>query len=132
MSVWKDIHDRSNGKAIRKEDQQIRLEIKEFKKKAKDAAKRYVEEYIDAMFDAGCSVKDIQDQYECDFMDIETYNIVQEMEKGDQDRFWDLQEQFWDLDEEYDLGEEVDLEDYAQGMLKHFANTMISALKEDE
>ena len=77
-------------------------------------------------------MKDIQDQYEWDLMDVETDYIVQEMEKNDQNRFWQLQDHFWDLDEEFDLGEEVDLEDYAQGMLKHFANKLIPALKDDE
>ena len=54
MSVWSNIHKRSNGNTVRKEDQLIGLEIKELKQKVKVAAKQYVEEYIDAMFDAGC------------------------------------------------------------------------------
>ncbi len=131
MSIWADIHRRSTGEQVRKEDQQIGLEIKELKQKVKAAAKQYVEEYIEAMFDAECTVKDIQDQYEWDLMDVETDYIVQRMEKVDQDRFWELQDHFWDLDEEFDLGEDVDLEDYAQGMLKHFANKLIPALKDD-
>ena len=129
MSVWREMHKRSNGEAIRKEDQQIGLEIKELKQKVKEAAKQYVEEYIDAMFEAEYTVKGIQDQYQWAFMDVETYYIVDRMEKVDQDRFWEIQDHFWDLDEEFDLGEEVDLEDYAQCMLDHFADKLISELK---
>ena len=132
MSIWTDIQKRSSGETVRKEDQQIRLEIKEFKQKVKEAAKQYVEEYIDAMFDSGSSVKEIQDHYEIALMDVETYWIVERLEKDERERFWDLNEQFWDLDEEYNLGEEIDLEDYAQRMLKHFANTLIPALKEEK
>ena len=131
MSIWSDMQDRSSGETVRKEDQQIGLEIKEIKQKVKSAAKQYVEGYIDAMFDSGSSVKEIQEQQKWDFMDVETYHIVDRMEKVDQDRFWELQDHFWDLDEEYNLGEEIDLEDYAQGMLKHFANKLIPALKEE-
>lgn len=131
MSIWSEIQDRSSGDKVRKEDQQIRQEIQDFKKKIKDAAKHYVEEYIDAMFDSGCTVKEIQNQYEVDLMDVETYWIVERLEKDDRERFWDLNEQFWNLDEEYNLGEESDLEDYAQRMLKHFADTLIPALKEE-
>ena len=132
MSIWSDIQKRSSGETVREEDQQVRQEIQDFKKKIKEAAKYYVEEYIDAMFDSGYSVKEIQDHYEVALMDVETYWIVERLEKEDRERFWDLNEQFWDLDEEYGLGEEIDLEDYAQGMLKHFADTLIPALKEDK
>lgn len=132
MSVWTDLHKRSTGEAIRKEDKQIGLEIKELKQKVKAAAKQYVEEYIDAMFEAEYTVKGIQEQYKWALMNVETYYIVDRMEKVDQDRFWELQDHFWDLDEEFGLGEEVDLEDYAQGMLKHFADILIPALKDDE
>lgn len=132
MSIWSDIQDRSSGEQVRKEDQQIGIEIKGLKQKVKAAAKQYVEEYIEAMFDAGCTVRDIQDQYEWNLMDVETDYIVQRMDKVDQDRFWELQDHFWDLDEEFDLGEEIDLEDYAQRMLKHFADTLIPALKEED
>lgn len=132
MSIWSDIQDRSSGETVRKEDQQIGIEIKGLKQKVKAAAKQYVEEYIEAMFDAGCTVRDIQDQYEWNLIDVETDYIVQRMDKVDQDRFWELQDHFWDLDEEFDLGEEIDLEDYAQRMLKHFADTLIPALKEED
>lgn len=132
MSIWSDIQDRSSGETVRKEDQQIGIEIKGLKQKVKAAAKQYVEEYIEAMFDAGCTVRDIQDQYEWNLMDVETDYIVQRMDKVDQDRFWELQDHFWDLDEEFDLGEEIDLEDYAQRMLKHFGDTLIPALKEED
>lgn len=132
MSIWNDMRKRSLGEEVKKEDQLMKLEIQELKNKVKEAAKHYVEEYIDAMFDSGCTVKEIQEQYEWAFLDIETYYIVQRMEKEDQDRFWELQEHFWDLDEKYDLGEDENLEDYAQRMLKHFADTLIPALKEDQ
>ena len=114
MSVWGDIRRRAEGKEVRKEDQ-----VEDIKKKIKVAAKRYVEDYIDAMFDSGCTVEEIQGQYEWAFMDDNSEYVVQRMEDNDQDRFWEL-------DEEYDLC------DYTYRVLKKTADEMISALEDED
>lgn len=108
------MHQRSNGTTVRKEDQ-----LEDIKKKIKIAAKRYVEDYIDAMFDSGSTVQEIQDHYEWAFMDDNSEYVVQRMEEEDQDKFWEL-------DEEHNLC------DYTYSVLKHLADEMISALEDDE
>lgn len=114
MSVWADIHRRSNGQAVRKEDQ-----LEDIKKKIKIAAKEYVEDYIEAMFESEYSAQEIKDHYEWAFMDDNSEYVVQRMENEDQDKFWELEE-------------EHNLCDYTYTVLKHLADEMISALEDDE
>lgn len=116
MSVWRDIHERSNGKAIRKEDL-----IDYLKEKIKVAAKQYVEDYIDAMFDSECTVKEIQDQYQWAFIDNDAEWVFDRMEKEDQNKLSELDEE-----------DEYELCDYADAMVNHFADEIIPALKEEE
>ena len=112
MSVWRDMHQRSNGEAVRKEDFE-----EDLKKKVKAAAKEYVEEYIDAMFDAGCTVKEIQDQYHG--VNFEADYIVERMDKDDQDKFWGMDDMWGWVD-------------YAETAAWHYANKLIPALKDNE
>ena len=116
MSVWKDIREKSLGQEPRKEDL-----IEYLKGKIQIAAKRYVEDYIDAMFDSECTVKDIQDQYQWAFIDNDAEYVFDRMEKKDQDKLSELDE-----DDEYMLS------DYADAMVNHFADEIIPTLEDEE
>ena len=81
MSIWAEIHRRSNGIAVRKEDQ-----VDEFKKTIKAAAKQFVEEYVEHKLKRKYSVEEIQEFLECESLISE--KVVEKMEEGDQDKFW--------------------------------------------
>jgi len=116
MSVWGDILDRGSGETVRKEDL-----IKYLKEKINVAAKQYVEDYIDAMFDSGCTVKEIQDQYQWAFMDNDAEYVFDRMKKEDQDKLSELADE-----------DEYALSDYADAMVNHFADEIIPALEDEE
>lgn len=116
MSVWREMHKKSNGEAVRKEDN-VEEEIKELKKKIDAAAKQYVEDCIDA-FLQDCTVEEFKNHYDED-INMEDDYIVERLSKEDQDRFWEL-------------AEEYDLEGYPERAFWRIADEIIPALEEDE
>ena len=122
MGLWDDIVRRGTTGEAKREDK-LTVEIEEIKKQICVAAKDYVEDYISAMYEAGCTASEIQDQYEWALIDVETCFIVDRMEKKYQDRFWELDE-----DEEV----EEDLCEYADNVLHQYADEMISELEDEE
>ena len=119
MSVWADIHRRSNGVQERKEDQ-LEETIKELKKKVDAAAKEYVEACIDAFLEEWTeeTVENFQNHYQ-EMINMEDDYIVERLDKEDQDLWWEL-------------AEEYDLDEYPTNAFWRIADEIIPALEVEE
>ena len=81
MSIWVDIHKRSNGDLVRKEDQ-----VLELKQKLKAAAQQYVETFVEHKLTRKYTVEEIQELLECETLIAE--KVVEKMKEEDQSKFW--------------------------------------------
>ena len=91
MSIWSDIQDRSSGETVRRED------IEEgFKKKLDAATKKYIEGYLDLMFEYGCTVEDIKHCYKLALKEMGDFCIVDSLDEESQDLYREKNEE-WKL-----------------------------------
>ena len=91
MSIWSDMEDRSSGEQIRKEDQE-----EWFKKKLDIEAKKYIEGYLDLMFEYGCTVEDIKHCYKLALEEMGDFCIVDSLDEESQDLYREKNEE-WKL-----------------------------------
>ena len=91
MSIWSDMEDRSSGEQIRKEDQE-----EWFKKKLDIEAKKYIEGYLDLMFEYGCTVEDIKHCYNLALEEMGDFCIVDSLDEESQDLYNENNEE-WKL-----------------------------------
>ncbi|MCI6427293.1 MAG: hypothetical protein MR809_00165 [Rikenellaceae bacterium] len=91
MSIWSDIQDRSSGEQVRKEDLEEGL-----KKKLDAATKKYIEGYLDLMFEYGCTMEDIKHCHKLALEEMGDFCIVDSLDEESQDLYNENNEE-WKL-----------------------------------
>lgn len=114
MSVWSDIQKRSSGEQVRKEDQEDW-----FKKKLDAATKKYIEGYVDLMFQYGCTVEDIKHCYKNALDEMGDFCITDTLDKDSQDLYWEM-------------NKEWKLSSYVYAAIKHFGEEVFTSLQEGD
>ena len=114
MSIWSDIQDRSSGETVRKEDLEEGL-----KKKLDAATKKYIEGYLDLMFEYGCTVEDIKHCYKLALDEMGDFCIVDSLDEESKDLYWEKKEE-WKLST------------YVYGAIKHYGQEIFSNIQDGD
>lgn len=114
MSIWSDMQDRSSGETVRKEDLEEGL-----KKKLDAATKKYIEGYLDLMFEYGCTVEDIKHCYKLALEEMGDFCIVDSLDEESQDLYWEKKEE-WKLST------------YVYGVIKHYGQEIFSNIQDGD
>lgn len=108
------MQDRSSGETVRKEDLEEGL-----KKKLDAATKKYIEGYLDLMFEYGCTVEDIKHCYKLALEEMGDFCIVDSLDEESQDLYWEKKEE-WKLST------------YVYGVIKHYGQEIFSNIQDGD
>ena len=90
-TAWGDMMRRGSGEDIRTEDIEAG-----FKKKLEDATKKYIEGYLDLMFEYGCTMEDIKHCYMLALNEMDDSCIVDSLDEESKDLYWEMNKE-WKL-----------------------------------